>query len=160
VAFDFWTKLVFPSTLVRLSVWTGNRDVRVRQQASASIVTLSTLRRSKHYVSDIELQHGLPIIMCAVSPRCFSHIDRSGSGTVHHTNNPHSTHLHRFSRYTSSMSGTTTPTKPHYIDVTFGDRVQQAVDLQAKNMAKKETSTKETDTEKHKRGVQVRPSGG
>lgn len=57
------------------------------------------------------------------------------------------------------MSGTTTPKKPRYIDATFGDRVQQAVDLQAKNMAK-ETSTKETDMEKYKRGLQVRPSGG
>lgn len=58
------------------------------------------------------------------------------------------------------MSGTTTPTKPRYIDATFGEGIQQAVDLQAKNMAKKETSNKETGMENHKRGVQVRPSGG
>ena len=61
---------------------------------------------------------------------------------------------------TPSMSGTTTPTKPRYVDATFGERIQQAVDLQAKNMARKETSAKETDMEKHKRGVQVRPGGG
>jgi hypothetical protein len=58
------------------------------------------------------------------------------------------------------MSGTTTPTKPRCIDTTFGDRIQQAVDVQVKNLTKKDTSSKEIDMEKHKRGVQVRPSGG
>lgn len=58
------------------------------------------------------------------------------------------------------MSGNTTPTRRRYIDATFGERIKQAVDLQTKNLAKKENSYKETDMEKHKRGVQVRPSGG
>lgn len=52
------------------------------------------------------------------------------------------------------------PTKPRYIDATFGARIQKAEDLRAKNVANKELSTKETDVEKAKRGVQVRPSGG
>lgn len=58
------------------------------------------------------------------------------------------------------MSSNFTPTKPRYVDATFGGRIQQAEDLRAKNMANKESSNKETDVEKAKRGVQVRPSGG
>lgn len=58
------------------------------------------------------------------------------------------------------MSGKSMPTKPRYIDATFGARIQKAEDLRAKNVANKELSTKETDVEKAKRGVQVRPSGG